>query len=123
MDIALPAMKKMAVVCCISCHRELVPVQENQLYPQIAERDEKEGCTANWLLKLHENASEFNDWETAPLNSVMPKSYQVMPVQSVNRECSACNPKCSRSCPLLDILFNYAVDFVFLEHNAQIHTL
>lgn len=43
-------------------------MQVHELYPQIAERDELEGCTANWLIKLHEHAAEFLEWEKAPLN-------------------------------------------------------
>lgn len=42
-------------------------MQEHQLYPQIAERDKRERCTAEWLQKLHENASEFQEWASIPL--------------------------------------------------------
>lgn len=48
-------------------------VQETLLYPQIAERDEREMCTASWLQKIHEYAGDFDTWESAPLQDLSTK--------------------------------------------------
>jgi hypothetical protein len=48
-------------------------LQAEQLYPQIAARDEKELCTATFLEHLAQNAPVFATWASLPLNDLSNK--------------------------------------------------